>query len=188
MIFIANSAGRAERTIELLRDYEIFAAPIERAEDVRTAAVLVGIGHLTRGFRLPDAPLQLWAETDVFEEERKTHERRRAAARATFLSDFRDLKVGDFVVHVDNGIGVFVGLPRIDVGLTPQEFMELRCAGDDKLFVPVERLDLVQKYTGSGSPALGPAAAPPGRGQDPGQEGHARHGRGAAHSTPRARR
>jgi transcription-repair coupling factor (superfamily II helicase) len=57
-------------------------------------------------------------------------------------------------VHVDHGIGLFVGLKRIDVGLEPQEFMELRYAGEDKLFVPVERLDLVQKYTGASRPAL----------------------------------
>ena len=154
IVFIANSAGRAERTIELLADYEIYAAPIERAEDVRTAAVLVGVGHLSRGFRLPEAGLQLWAETDVFEEERKTHEQRRRSATRTFLSDFRDLKVDDLVVHVDHGIGVFVGLKRIDVGSAPQEFMELRYAGEDKLFVPVERLDLVQKYTGAARPSL----------------------------------
>ncbi len=154
IVFVANSAGRAERTIELLADYDIYAAPIERAEDVRTAAVLVGIGHLSRGFRLPEAGLQLWAETDVFEEERKTHEQRRRSATRTFLSDFRDLKVDDLVVHVDHGIGVFVGLKRIDVGSAPQEFMELRYAGEDKLFVPVERLDLVQKYSGASRPSL----------------------------------
>jgi transcription-repair coupling factor (superfamily II helicase) len=153
IVFIANSAGRAERTIELLADYDVFAVPIERAEDAHHTSVLVGVGYLSRGFRLSDAGLQLWAETDVFEEERKTHERRRSAAR-TFLSDFRDLKVDDLVVHVDHGIGVFVGLKRIEVGLGPQEFMELRYAGDDKLFVPVERLDLVQRYTGAARPAL----------------------------------
>ncbi len=153
IVFIANSPGLAERTIELLADYEIFAAPIEKAEDVRTASVLVGTGHLSRGFRLPEAGLQFWAETDVFEEDRKTHERRRSATR-TFLSDFRDLKAGDLVVHVDHGIGVFVGLKRIDVGAAPQEFMELRYSGEDKLFVPVERLDLVQKYTGASRPSL----------------------------------
>ena len=153
VVFIANSAGRAERTIELLGDYDVFAVPIERAEDAHRTSVLVGTGYLSRGFRLPEAGLQLWAETDVFEEERKVHERRRSAAR-TFLSDFRDLKVGDLVVHVDHGIGVFVGLKRIEVGLEPQEFMELRYAGDDKLFVPVERLDLVQRYTGAARPAL----------------------------------
>ncbi|MEP6914298.1 MAG: transcription-repair coupling factor [Acidobacteriota bacterium] len=154
IVFVADSTGRAERTIELLADYEVFAAPIARAEDVRTASVLVGVGHLSRGFRLPGAALQFWAEADVFEEERKTHERRRSAARSTFLADFRDLKVGDLVVHVDHGIGVFVGLKRIDVGLAPQEFMELRYAGEDKLFVPVERLDLVQRFTGSARPTL----------------------------------
>ena len=153
MVFIAHSAGRAERSIELLADYEIFAVPIERGEEAHAASVLVGVGHLSRGFRLPDAQLQLWAETDVFEEERKVHERRKSATR-TFLSDFRDLKAGDLVVHVDHGIGLFVGLKRIDVGLDPQEFMELRYSGEDKLFVPVERLDLVQKYTGAARPAL----------------------------------
>jgi transcription-repair coupling factor (superfamily II helicase) len=153
IVFVAHSAGRAERTIELLGDYDVFAAPIERAEDAHATPVLVSVGHLSRGFRLPDGGLQLWSETDVFEEERKTHERRRSAAR-TFLSDFRDLKVGDLVVHVDHGIGMFAALKRIDVGLDPHEFMELRYAGDDKLFVPVERLDLVQKYTGAARPSL----------------------------------
>ncbi len=153
IVFVANTPGLADRTIELLADYQIFAAPIEQAEDVRTASVLVGTGHLSRGFRLPEASLQLWVETDVFEEERKTHERRRSATR-TFLSDFRDLKVGDLVVHVDHGIGVFVGLKRIDIGAAPQEFMELQYSGDDKLFVPVERLDLVQKYTGATRPPV----------------------------------
>jgi len=153
VVFVAHSAGRAERTIELLADYDVPAAPIERGEDAHAGSVLVAVGHLSKGFRLPEAALQLWAETDVFDEERRTHERRRSAAR-TFLSDFRDLKVGDLVVHVDHGIGVFVGLRRIDVGLEPQEFMELRYAADDKLFVPVERLDLVQKYTGATRPAL----------------------------------
>ena len=153
ILFVADSAGRAERTIEVLADYDVFAVPIERAEDAHRTAVLVGTGHLSRGFRLPDAGLQLWAEADVFEEERTVHERRKSAAR-TFLSDFRDLKVGDLVVHVDHGIGVFVGLKRIEVGLEPQEFMELRYAADDKLFVPVERLDLVQRYSGAARPAL----------------------------------
>ena len=71
--------------------------------------MLVALGRLSRGFRLPDGGLQIYAETDIFEEERRAPERRRSLAR-TFLSDFRDLKVGDLVVHVDHGIGAFVGL------------------------------------------------------------------------------
>ena len=153
VVFIADSQGRAERVVELLTDYEVPASPIDRGEDSHATAVLVSVGHLSKGFRLPGATLQLWAETDVFDEERRTQERRRSATR-TFLSDFRDLKAGDLVVHVDHGIGVFTGLKRIDVGLEAQEFMELHYAGEDKLFVPVERLDLVQKYSGATRPAL----------------------------------
>ncbi|MGH9143740.1 MAG: transcription-repair coupling factor, partial [Vicinamibacterales bacterium] len=153
VLFVAATPGRAERTIELLKEYDVLAIPVERAEDARYAAVLVAVGALSRGFRLPDAHLQVYAEADVFEEERRAPERRRSATKA-FLSDLRDLKVGDFVVHVDNGIGVFVGLKQIGIGDSMQEFLELRYAGEDKLFVPVERLDLVQKYTGASKPPI----------------------------------
>jgi transcription-repair coupling factor (superfamily II helicase) len=152
-LFVAGTPGRAERTIELLKEYEVFAVPVDRAEDARYAAVLVAIGGLSRGFRLPDAGLQIYAEADVFEEERRAPERRKSAAKA-FLSDLRDLKPGDLVVHVDHGIGAFIGLKQIGVGDAMQEFLELHYAGEDKLFVPVERLDLVQKYTGATRPPV----------------------------------
>jgi len=153
VVFVVATSGRAERTIELLREYDIVAVNIERAESMRGAAVVVAHGRLTRGFRLGAAGLQLVAETDVFEDDRQRQDRRRSAAR-TFLSDFRDLKIGDHVVHVDHGIGVFVGLKKLSVGTDAQEFMELRYSGEDKLFVPVERLDLVQKYSGAVKPSL----------------------------------
>ncbi|MEQ1911814.1 MAG: CarD family transcriptional regulator, partial [Vicinamibacterales bacterium] len=159
ILLVANTSGRAERTIELLKEYDLFAVPADRAEDAQYAAVLVVTGSLSRGFRLPDGGLQLYAEADVFDEERRT-ERRQSATKA-FLSDLRDLKVGDLVVHVDHGIGVFVGLKQIGVGPSmstgqgdAQEFIELKYAGEDKLFVPVERLDLIQKYTGASRPPI----------------------------------
>jgi transcription-repair coupling factor (superfamily II helicase) len=152
-LFVAATPGRAERTIELLKEYEIFAAPVDRSDDAQYAAMLVTTGSLSRGFTLPAAGLHIFAEADVFEEDRRAPERRRSATKA-FLSDLRDLKVGDLVVHVDHGIGMFVGLKQIAVSEATQEFLELRYAGEDKLFVPVERLDLVQKYTGAARPPL----------------------------------
>ncbi len=153
VLFVAATSGRAERTIELLKEYDLIALPIEHTETTRGAALLVATGSLSAGFRLPAANLRLFAETDIFDEERVGRERRQSATR-TFLSDFRDLKVGDLIVHVDHGIGVFVGLKKITVGVDVQEFMELRYSGEDKLFVPVERLDLVQKYSGGARPSL----------------------------------
>ena len=155
VLFVADSHGRAERTVEILREYEIIAIPVEGIEDARAATVLVSVGSLSRGFRLPEAALQVYAETDVFDEERRPGDKRHSLTR-TFLSDLRDLKVGDLVVHVDHGIGAFVGLKQLGVpgSAEAQEFLELRYAGEDKLFVPVERLDLVQKHTGGARPAL----------------------------------
>ncbi len=153
VLFVAVTPGRAERTIEVLKEYGLFAVPIDRADDARYAAVLVATGHLSRGFRLPDAGLHVYAEADVFDEDRRAPDRRRPASHA-FRSDLRDLKAGDLIVHVDHGIGTFTGLKQIGVGDGVQEFLELRYAGEDKLFVPVERLDLVQKYTGATRPPV----------------------------------
>ncbi|MGH9200900.1 MAG: transcription-repair coupling factor, partial [Vicinamibacterales bacterium] len=154
VLFVADSAGRAERTIEILTEYELVTMPVERSEDAHTASVLVAVGTLSRGFRLVDAALQVYVESDVFDEERRPEKRHNLAR--TFLSDLRDLKIGDLVVHIDHGIGEFVGLKQLGVRGTEgvQEFLELRYHADDKLFVPVERLDLIQKYTGGTRPAL----------------------------------
>jgi len=155
VLFVAATPGRAERLIELLDDYELRGVNIDRGEDSFAASVYVASGVLSRGFRLPAAQLLLYAETDLFDEERRTQERARRSATKAFLSDLRDLKVGDLVVHVDHGIGEFVGLKEMAVGPNEtQEFLELRYAGDDKLFVPVSRLDLIQKYAGGARPAL----------------------------------
>jgi transcription-repair coupling factor (superfamily II helicase) len=155
VLFVADSPGRAERAVEILRDYDVVAVPVERAEDGHAAAVLVAVGAVSRGFRLADAGLQLYVERDVFDEERRVGDARPGVAKA-FLSDLRDLKVGDLVVHVDHGIGEFVGLKQLGVSGSerPQEFLELRYQDDAKLFVPVERLDLIQKYTAGTRPAL----------------------------------
>ena len=152
--------------MELLRDYDVRAVMATDAGDVVSGAVLVAEGWLSKGFRLKpadrpggseDPPLQVYVETDIFEEERrKTGGGRKRSLAATFLSDLRDLKVKDLIVHVDHGIGQFVGLKQISIagGDIVQEFLELQYHGDAKLFVPVERLDLIQKYTGPASQPL----------------------------------
>ncbi|MGD9904139.1 MAG: transcription-repair coupling factor [Vicinamibacterales bacterium] len=155
IVFVAETAGRAERTVEMLGDYDVRAELASRTGELTAGAVLVAVGTLSGGVRLPDTALTIYAEGDIFEEDRhRGGAARKRSLAATFLSDLRDLKVGDLIVHVDNGIGEFVGLRQIGVGDTAHEFLELRYHGDDKLYVPVERLDLVQKYTGGSRPAL----------------------------------
>ncbi|MCV4713895.1 hypothetical protein OFC05_27915, partial [Escherichia coli] len=75
---------------------------------------------------------------------------------AAFISDFRDLREGDYVVHIDHGIGRFAGLKTIVTNGVSREFMHLVYADQATLFVPVERLDLVSRYASgeNASPAL----------------------------------
>ncbi|HAK56889.1 MAG TPA: hypothetical protein DCP38_15630, partial [Acidobacteria bacterium] len=129
VLFVATTSGTAQRTVELLAEGGLPSVVAGGAEPPARAAAVVAVGQLSRGFRLSEAGLQVYAEADVFDEPRRTHERRRPVAQA-FLTDFRDLKVGDHVVHVDHGIGVFVGLRQLEVGDDAQEFMELRYAED----------------------------------------------------------
>ena len=154
-VFVAETTGRAERIVELLGEHSLVGVPIEGAEETAAATVLVATGVLSRGFRLPAARLQIFAETDLFESEHVVRHQRRSVAKS-FLSDFRDLKVGDHVVHVDHGVGEFVGLRQLTVPETRgrHEFVELRYSRGDKLFVPVEQLELLQKYTGAAHPRL----------------------------------
>lgn len=154
---VARSSGMAERLVQMLRDYHIEAETyrfVERSsEQAVTAAELtrpqVLVGKLAKGFHLPWARLSVFSERDIFQEDESEAVAAPAPARAklsAFLSDLRDLKPGDYVVHVDHGIGRFQGLVQLDRH-DPREFLLLHYADSGKLYVPVERLDLVQKYS-----------------------------------------
>ena len=81
------------------------------------------------------------------ERTQRGEKRRRKSKAAAFLSDFRDLKPDDYVVHIDHGVARFGGLQTLDLGPRTGEFMLLYYADEAKLYVPVERLDLVQRYS-----------------------------------------
>src|SRR6185503_7927367 len=105
-------------------------------------------------FRLRDPRVSVYAEAEIFGEEKAVSMSRRRPSEA-FLSDLRDLKLGDGVVHRDYGIGVFKGLKRVPVEGEEREFMEIGYADEKTLLLPVERMDLVQKYSGAeGAPPL----------------------------------
>jgi transcription-repair coupling factor (superfamily II helicase) len=117
--------------------------------DVLTTTLLRA--YLPDGFVLPDAHLALFGSRDLFDESDlvAAHPQRRKSKVSAFLSDFRDLQVGDYVVHVEHGIGQYQGLKEINQGDGTAEFMLLEYAEAARLYVPLTRLDLVQKYRSS---------------------------------------
>ncbi len=158
VVMILPNLGRAERIRDILREYDIrcmLCRPDENGGDEEEAphgVVLIGVGTLHRGCLLAAAGLRLVTGADIFDEVDvgSAPARARAAQRALFLSDFRDLKPGDYVVHVDHGIGQFHGLKQIGTQEGSKEFVLLGYMDDARLYVPVERLDLIQKYSSIG--------------------------------------
>ena len=94
----------------------------------------------------PDSKLTLFGNADLFEVTPSLDRPSRKIRTSGFFSDFAELKPGDFVVHVDHGIGQFEGLRQIESDGRRGEFMLLRYAEDARLYVPLERMDLVQSY------------------------------------------
>src|SRR5438105_10969306 len=107
--------------------------------------------YVPEGVVLPEANLAIFGARDLFDESESVVSRpqRHRSKVSAFLSDFRDLQVGDYVVHVEHGIGQYQGLKEINQGDGNAEFMLLEYAEGARLYVPLTRLDLVQKYRSS---------------------------------------
>jgi len=138
LVFLGNQ-GRADRLRDVLREEGHAVGEATR--------ILTRVGALSRGFEVPAAGLLVLADGDVFPEEVHLHARGRRRGLRSFLSDFRDLKVGDLVVHEEHGIGRFLGLETLEVGGASRELMVLGYQAGDKLKVPVEAFDRIQKYS-----------------------------------------
>ncbi len=148
-VFFAATKGGAEKAERLLKEFNV---PI--STDAFGTEILIASGHLARGFSFDEINLIAWSEWDLFEPPtssgRLGGRRRKSEA---FVTDLRDLKVGDLIVHVDHGVGRFLGLQRIPFGETEREVMEIEYSGGGKLLMPMENLNLIQKYSGGGEEA-----------------------------------
>src|SRR5438552_12397663 len=164
-VCVLPSFGEVERMAEVFAEYglpysigsraarsgETFAdEAAQYLGESDTAATVLLKGFVPQGFVLPESNLALFGTLDLFDESEAVAlaPARPKSRRSAFLSDFRDLAVGDYVVHVEHGIGQYLGLKEIaqGEGEPATEFMLLEFAEAARLYVPLTRLDLVQKY------------------------------------------
>jgi transcription-repair coupling factor (superfamily II helicase) len=148
VLLMGSTLGMAERLRDILHEYELpirtefGVAPLKAPADGN--APVVAVGRISGGFRLPDVNLEVFAETDVLDEtEHFTPSGRSKSKTSAFLSGLQDLKPGNYVVHVDHGVGRYGGLETVH----GQECMVLTYQDEARLYVPLERLDLVQRYS-----------------------------------------
>jgi transcription-repair coupling factor (superfamily II helicase) len=159
VIFVVPTSGKVDRLREILKEYAIPFATVAEGKEQRgalpseprtDAAVLIARGEITEGVAVPELH-QLWlADSDLFGGfDWAARQRRERSGISSFISDLSDLKVGDYVVHIDHGIGIYQGLRQLSIAGAARDFMLLTYQDDAKLYVPLERLDLVEKYRSS---------------------------------------
>src|SRR6202140_2419394 len=160
VLFSVPNTGEVERLADIFTEYNVSFRLGSRtrggeryADDARFFAgevltTTLAKAYVPDGVLLPDAHLAIFGARDLFDESDAVASRpqRQKSKVSAFLSDFRDLQVGDYVVHVEHGIGHYQGLKEINQGDGNAEFMLLEYAEGARLYVPLTRLDLVQKY------------------------------------------
>ncbi|HEY0446845.1 MAG TPA: transcription-repair coupling factor [Allosphingosinicella sp.] len=152
VVLASYSKGSRERLKGLLADHGLKkAAETDTWQEALGAAgkgqVALTVIQLDHGFTTAD--IALLTEQDMLGDRLVRRARRRKSADA-FLNELATLSPGDLVVHADHGIGRYEGLTQIPVGTSPHDCVALEYAGGDKLYVPVENIDVLSRY-GSGS-------------------------------------
>ena len=173
LVIASANQGELERMADLLREHEISyrigwrseQASIEMGENERTAkstrpgerqAPVLVRAQLANGVSLIDANLVVFGVNDVSDDaDVTTRPAVKKSKTAAFVSDFRDLTVNDYVVHVEHGIARYLGLREIEQDGVQVEFMILEFADAARLYVPLTRLDLIQRYRSSEGGASG---------------------------------
>jgi transcription-repair coupling factor (superfamily II helicase) len=142
----AVNRHQGERLQEILRNYDV-ALPIlsSMSMDTKTREWGIVIGPLRRGFRTKE--VILLTEEDIVGPKKRTVKQKWDGADE-FLSSFKDLSIGDYVVHIENGIGVYRGIKKLKVDGCEKDFLLIEYQDEDRLYVPVDSLEFVQKYVG----------------------------------------
>ncbi|MCX6609154.1 MAG: transcription-repair coupling factor [Acidobacteria bacterium] len=164
VLYFAPAIGEVERLADIFAEYSVpFQLALSSTDTVspfhaerarlfgNSASMMLARGRMVRGTTLTAAKLAIIGTEDLFDTSDLIAEpalNKRAAA--AFAADIADLKPGDFVVHVTHGVGKFLGIKEIPQGDQQGDFLILEYSGESKLYVPMTRLDLVQKFRGAG--------------------------------------
>ncbi|GAA0435002.1 transcription-repair coupling factor [Massilia aurea] len=157
VMICADSAGRRETLQQYFSEYRLDLVPVEGFEGFRAsdARLALGVAPLQAGFELLDAGaghLVFITETELYAGSGRRAGKKKQEATSqveSMVRDLSELKIGDPVVHINHGIGRYMGLTSMDLGEGETEFLHLEYAKDTKLYVPVSQLHVIARYSGT---------------------------------------
>lgn len=152
VVILAGNTDRRDLLARWMERQEIWAVSLDSIqEEPRPGLVTLSLGSGESGFNVETLDLAVFTETEVYG---RTQVRQRKVRKARTSVDWRELRPGDYVVHATCGIGQFMGLTTMTVAGVTRDYLYLRYAGTDALYVPIEQVDAVERY-------IGPEGKPP---------------------------
>jgi transcription-repair coupling factor (superfamily II helicase) len=153
VLFVAESAGRRERLLEILNPPRLRPAQVESwAHFLReSVSPAITVGAIEHGLALDEPPVAVLTEAQLFGQRAMQRRRRKTPYRdaESIIKDLTELSIGTPVVHEHHGVGRYQGLETLDVGGSRNEFLAIEYADGDRLYVPVSSLHLVSRYSGT---------------------------------------
>lgn len=155
IVLLSGTEKRGENLVKELRENKISANFVEDKLKLIPGQVLVMSGSIEQGFEIPNLKFCIISDREVFgEKSRKRIRRPKTVKKGKKIKSFHELNEGDYIVHITHGIGRYLGVESLEVGGHIKDYFSLSYAGGDKLYVPTNQVDLIQKYVGT-------AAKPP---------------------------
>lgn len=148
VVVVATDKERAKRFVDIFEDYKIEATVLESSLNLKNGSCQIVVGQLTGGFELPLQKLVVITEEEIFTKKTKRRKRKQTLSNAERIKNYSELKVGNLIVHVNHGIGKYLGIKTLEINGIHKDYLHIIYAGNDTLYVPVEQIDQVQKYVG----------------------------------------
>lgn len=145
VLLLSGSRTRARRLAEDLRDQELAAVYTEDPiREVQAGEVLTYYGHVNKGFEYPMLKFVVLSESDIFGAEKKKKKKRQYEGQK--INDFSELKVGDYVVHENHGLGIYKGIEKVEVEKVVKDYLKIEYRDGGNLYILATGLDVIQKY------------------------------------------
>lgn len=145
VLFMSENEERLGVIQMMLEDYSV---KVQLGEP-NGVGVFILKGHLSTGFEMPMQRVAVVTEDELFKQQQKRKSRPKTMTNAERIKSYTEIKAGDYVVHIHHGIGKYLGIETLEINGHFKDYLNIRYRADDKLFVPVDQIDLIQKYVGS---------------------------------------
>ncbi len=148
-LVVCHTKARAGTLVKMLKAYDVHLQRVDSITDIdlKTGGVWVMAGNVSAGFVWPEVSLAVITEDEIFDT-RTIRSKRPAQRRQSPPPDISDLNSGDLIVHIDHGIGRYEGLVKLSVNELKNDFLLIVYKDEDRLYLPVDRMGMIEKYMG----------------------------------------